>query len=273
MGLFTNVLEYGRNAGSVITKAERDADRICKNIKTTIIDEEDITDENSAPNSFKIINHSFENSKVTNKDKIGEERGNDMKMMKFKKMIEDIERAIVPIGRSSVLSSKPEEIYYLALIYDYNTLSDYGKFIMRQGNEDIDSLCQLYKDGEKKKDVTWNLINEKNDITSRKFIFWAILMIPVDSTNKEEHLSLICDFAKALGISDEEMLDITKVIQVINDLAEERIVFHSKTIPSYFRHVFGNYEYCSKVEHYQSYYNSNISFIADEEIKVWEKYD
>lgn len=41
MGFLTNVLEYGFTAGSIITKAEKEADRICKGIKTTIIEEDD----------------------------------------------------------------------------------------------------------------------------------------------------------------------------------------------------------------------------------------
>lgn len=273
MGFLTNILEYGWTAGSIITDAEREANRICENIKTTIIDEEDITDENSDSNGCKIINHSLEDSTASNTDKVGEGLGNDIKMMKFKKMIEDIERAIVPIGRSSVLISEPKEIYYLALIYDYNALNEYGKFIMRQCDEDINSLCQLYKNEEKKRSVAWKFIDEQDEIVSRKFVFWAILMLTVDSTNKEEHLSVICDFAMALEISDEEMLDIIKVIQIVYDSAEDEIEFHSKSIPSYFRHLFGEYKYCSEVAHYQSYYNSNISFIADEEIRIWAKYD
>lgn len=274
MGFLSNVFEYGWTAGSIITQGERDAERICKNIKTTIIDEDD---ENFDPNGCKIIKHSLGDDKVANTDAGSEKNvesiSDDLKMKKFRKMIEDIKNAIVPIGRSSVLSSIPDETYYLALIYDYNVLNDYGKFIMRQCNKDADSLCQLYEDGKRKQDVAWKFIDEENEIVSRKFIFWAMLILTVDSTNKEEHLSLICDFAKVLKIDDEEMLDIAKVIQVINDSAEERIFFHSKTIPSYFRHVFGNYEYGSEVEHYQSYYNSDISYIAEEEIKVWEKYD
>ena len=233
----------------------------------------DNTDYDSNPNGLKKTTHSIENNKASNIDEVGEERSNDIKMMKFKKMIEDIEKDIVPIGRSSVLISEPEEIYYLALIYDYNALNEYGKFIMRQCDEDINSLCQLYKDDEKKMGVAWKFIDEQDEIASRKFVFWAILMLTVDSTNKEEHLSLICDFAMALEISDEEMLDIIKVIQIIYDSAEDEIEFHSKSIPSYFRRLFGGYNYSSEVEHYPSYYNSNISFIADEEIKIWEKYD
>ena len=64
MGFITNVLEYGWNAGCIITEAEREADRICKGIKTTII--EDVEDENGAEEGdngeddmtdFKIIFH------------------------------------------------------------------------------------------------------------------------------------------------------------------------------------------------------------------------
>lgn len=46
MGFITNVLEYGWNAGCIITEAEREADRICKGIKTTII--EDVENENES---------------------------------------------------------------------------------------------------------------------------------------------------------------------------------------------------------------------------------
>lgn len=45
MGFISNVLEYGFTAGSIITKAERDADRLCKGIKTTIIEEDDEKEE------------------------------------------------------------------------------------------------------------------------------------------------------------------------------------------------------------------------------------
>lgn len=38
MGFITNVLQYGWNAGCIITEAERTADRICNGIKTTVIE-------------------------------------------------------------------------------------------------------------------------------------------------------------------------------------------------------------------------------------------
>ena len=64
MGLITNVLEYGGNAGCVITEAERTADRVCKGIKTTIIEDkkdesesEERDDDEVDMMGFKVIWH------------------------------------------------------------------------------------------------------------------------------------------------------------------------------------------------------------------------
>ena len=59
MGFLANAWNYGWTAGSIITKAEREADRICKDIKTTIIESpegEDESDGNEA-SGCKIIFH------------------------------------------------------------------------------------------------------------------------------------------------------------------------------------------------------------------------
>lgn len=45
MGFFTNALYYGWTTSSIITKAERDANRICKGIKNTVIKAPNETDE------------------------------------------------------------------------------------------------------------------------------------------------------------------------------------------------------------------------------------
>lgn len=63
MGFISNVLEYGFTAGSIITTAEREADRICKNIKTTVIEEDEGTktgenfESDEEPYGFQIIFH------------------------------------------------------------------------------------------------------------------------------------------------------------------------------------------------------------------------
>lgn len=60
MGFLANAWNYGWTAGSIITKAEKEADRICRNIKTTVIpdpeDEMDIEKEEDV-GTAKIIFH------------------------------------------------------------------------------------------------------------------------------------------------------------------------------------------------------------------------
>lgn len=59
MGFLANAWNYGWIAGSIITKAEKEADRICRNIKTTVIpDSEDETEmEKEDVGTAKIIFH------------------------------------------------------------------------------------------------------------------------------------------------------------------------------------------------------------------------
>lgn len=60
MGFLANAWNYGWTAGSIITKAEKEADRICRNIKTTVIpapeDEMDVEKEEDV-GTAKIIFH------------------------------------------------------------------------------------------------------------------------------------------------------------------------------------------------------------------------
>lgn len=46
------------------------------------------------------------------------------------------------------------------------------------------------------------------------------MVLAVDYMDKEEHLSLICDFAKAKNVKDSEMKDIAQMV---------RLVFHEET--------------------------------------------
>ena len=56
MGFLTNALYYGWTTGSIITKAERDADRICRGIMSTVIKVPNEL-ENDETSSCKIIFH------------------------------------------------------------------------------------------------------------------------------------------------------------------------------------------------------------------------
>ena len=59
MGFLANAWNYGWTAGSIITKAEKEADRICRNIKTTVIPdpEDEMEIEKGDVGTAKIIFH------------------------------------------------------------------------------------------------------------------------------------------------------------------------------------------------------------------------
>ena len=74
-----------------------------------------------------------------------------------------------------------------------------------------------------------------------KFIFWALLVLSVDKSEAEEHLSLICDFAQMLHISDAEFEDVIQTVKIIYNKVETEYIFKSENIPSILGSLFNLY--------------------------------
>ena len=141
---------------------------------------------------------------------------NDVRIVKFKRIVkkiwEDLDHTLLTMDNKA--ASKDDSIY-LATIYDYDTLNDYGKVIMEQVSdlENNGDYLPFYKETEYRIDqLDWIIqsIELNLDHVNLKFIFWALMILAVDDTDKEEHLSLICDFAKLKRIKDSVMLDIVQ---------------------------------------------------------------
>lgn len=179
---------------------------------------------------------------------------NEMRVMKFEAMVRDIAK----FGSESVFDNGfgIDNKNYLALIYDYDELNAYGKAVIEQGrgegNVDDYWLLENFASLDKKRSRTREFIEKCNDdrdkgkIISLYYIFWAMMILTVDDTDKEEHLSLICDFARMLKISDEEMMDIVQVIQMIYNKAEDMIEFQTKLIPYNFDGLLRDIGYVSE---------------------------
>ncbi len=111
--------------------------------------------------------------------------------------------------------------YTMKLIYDYNKLNDYGKIIFK--NSSCTFLLAEYENADFsflkiKTDVSQKFINfcrERDSEEAYRFIFWSLMILSMDETNKDEKLSLICDFASIMNIKDYEILDIIKIIKLI----------------------------------------------------------
>lgn len=145
----------------------------------------------------------------------------------------------------------------LAIIYDYDKLNGYGKAVMDrvceldENESDYEDFSHRVEFVEKCKDMEYRmkaakaLVTDLNDSVypDREklcFIFWSLMILAVDDTDKEEHLSLICDFAKMLKISDEEMLDIMQIIQAIYHM-EGNFAIKTRNVKLYFEKVIKRY--------------------------------
>ena len=194
---------------------------------------------------------------------------NDMRIVKFKMMIREI---FEDLGKRDLTGNLGEAVWnggyrsvWLSVIYDYDKLNSYGKIIMEQ-------ICEMDKDETKDyevflhqkkfvencKDMEYRmkaakaLVVKLNEEDNEKtinfgkpkkisFIFWSLMILAVDDVDKEEHLSLICDFAKMLKISDEEMMDIVQVIRVIYHIEKSNLKLQTDIAITEFRKVMRRY--------------------------------
>ncbi len=188
---------------------------------------------------------------------------NDIRIVKFQMMIRDIWEDLgkVALTRCCDQLNGGGDTALLAIIYDYDKLNGYGKAVMDrvceldENESDYESdyedflhrveFVEECKDMEYRMKAAKALVTDLNDsaYSDREklcFIFWSLMILSVDDTDKEEHLSLICDFAKMLKISDEEMLDIMQIIQAIYHM-EGDFTIKTRDVKKYFEKVIIRY--------------------------------
>lgn len=81
-------------------------------------------------------------------------------------------------------------------------------------------------------------LNEKGE--ALRFIFWALMILTVDDNDRDEKLTLICDFIKMLDITDEEVSDLINVIKMIYKKTD--IQLNSVDVNMYFGTLIYNYK-------------------------------
>lgn len=171
----------------------------------------------------------------------------DIRMIKFETVIEDMnmkirERTINAVTAmnavrrpsffADIKTKTLADFFYLMrlsplhVIFDDEKLNEYGKIIISKAYIEVPSGWEEQynsgniKDAKMRINAVRKLIEYyKTSTTSTtagyKFVFWALMILTVDKTDAEEHLSLICDFARMLHISDEEMEDMVNVIKMV----------------------------------------------------------
>ena len=193
----------------------------------------------------------------------------NMRMAKYETMIEDINSNIkksrgifgfLGIGRSIGMGGSSIGNTALALIYDYEKCNEYAKVIMDKStlvlNTSEDVTTDLwkrdyptygeFKDAKRRIEASKKLVqlcrNTINATEAYKFIFWALMILTVDKTDAEEHLALICDFAKMLRITEDEFEDIIQTIKIVYNEVTTEYVFKSENIPSTLGSLFNMYD-------------------------------
>ena len=163
----------------------------------------------------------------------------DMRIIKFETLIDDVQNAFFDENFTTsineggeLLEVLIEENVNLGLIYDYDKLNDYGKVIVNHSrlnksifvNSTLNYTLQYlpynssddfkYKLNAAREFIKLYRVNGNTD-EGYKFIFWSMFILAVDKNDAEEKLSLICDFARMLNISDNELRYIFIVLKSI----------------------------------------------------------
>ena len=171
------------------------------------------------------------NEAVTNVS--GEQNGEfDSKKSKVESMIREINN----IHDRYICQSQ-----LLRLIFDYEKLNEYGKIIVKEAGFKLatgdtsklyeglfgtDNEVALMREAVTKIwiDCCRKKVGLSDNSDAFYFILYALLVVSVDNTDKEKHLSIICDFARMLMITDEEVRDILEMIKILYDRSDSEVL-------------------------------------------------
>lgn len=73
------------------------------------------------------------------------------------------------------------------------------------------------------------------------FIFWSLMILAVDKTEEDKHISLICNFAKMLDITDKELQDMIHIVKLIFNKVDSDYQFQSDKVVKIFGNVLTKY--------------------------------
>ena len=174
----------------------------------------------------------------------------DMRIAKFETLVEDINRTIErPSPFNKLLAAMynngavaKKETTPLHMIFEPESLNDFAKIICDK------AWINLCVDPWKEKYGTKSLVDSKIKIDAAKdfvkycresdmcaayeFIFWSLFILTVQKDGYDDKLSLICDFAHMLRISDDELMDISYTIKCIYNEVETEYEFKSGPVLS-----------------------------------------
>ena len=194
----------------------------------------------------------------------------EVRLAKFETLIQDINKTIKKqnsiggifaaiTGMAVGMNGVRHQNVALGLIFDYDACNEYAKIIIDKSDLKINSednwMTDKWKerypqiaslsDTKTKIDAAKLFVQYCRESQNRsegyKFIFWSLLILTVDKNNAQEYLSLTCDFAKMLRVTNEEFEDIIYAIKCVYNKVSEEYIFKSESIPAILGGIFNLY--------------------------------
>ena len=145
----------------------------------------------------------------------------------------------------------------LLFVFDYDKLNKFAQIIMekcpinagnwseKQWRENSHAEVSSYRDIKdsvrKIKEFVKQCREDRYEGTEYIFIFWSLMILAVDKTEEDKHISLICNFAKLFDITDKEIQDMIYIVKLIFNKVDSDYEFQSDTIVEIFGKVLTKY--------------------------------
>ncbi len=143
----------------------------------------------------------------------------------------------------------------LLFIFDYDKLNKFAQIIMekcpintewseKQWRENSHAVVSSYRDIKDSISKIKEFVKECREYgfkTEYSFIFWSLMILAVDKTEEDKHISLICNFAKMLDITDKEIQDMIHIVKLIFNKVDSDYEFQSDTVVEIFGSVLTKY--------------------------------
>ena len=186
-----------------------------------------------------------------------------VRIAKFSVLVDEICGLVSGGGLERIISPNHSErfkVYHidpsLLFVFDYDKLNKFAQIIIERcpittiWNADqwrynsfaeVSSYQDIKESIRKIKEFVKECRKDENYGIGHIFIFWSLMILAVDKTEEDEHISLICNFAKMFDITDKEIQDMIHIVKLIFNKVDSDYEFQSDKVVEIFGNVLTKY--------------------------------
>lgn len=192
-----------------------------------------------------------------------------VRIAKFSVLVDDICGLISGGGLENWLTGRDCEVFEkyhidpsLLFIFDYEKANKFAQIIMERCPNKTNWNCRQWRENAREGVYTYSDVKDsirkikefvsrcrkeeepgigKPRYVSYIFIFWSLMILAVDKTEEDKHISLICNFAKMLDITDKELQDMIHIVKLIFNKVHSDYEFQSDKVVEIFGNVLTKY--------------------------------